>query len=94
MANLNFGVEMLSRAMGMNRTQLYRKLKALSDQSPVGLINMIRLKRAAALLSAGAGNVGEVSFAVGFREHSYFSKCFHKQYGMTPSEYMAELAKQ
>jgi AraC-like DNA-binding protein len=47
------------------------------------------MKRAAALLAAGAGNVGEISFMVGYKDHSYFSRSFHKQYGVTPSEYAA-----
>jgi len=93
MANFNFSEAVLHQQMSLSKTQLYRKLKALTDHAPNELIQMMRLKRAAELLAAKAGNVGEISFVVGFRDHSYFSRRFHKQYGMTPSEYAASVAK-
>jgi transcriptional regulator GlxA family with amidase domain len=49
----------------------------------------MRLKRAAELLSKNTGTVGEISFLVGFNDPSYFTKCFQKQFGKTPSEYVA-----
>jgi transcriptional regulator GlxA family with amidase domain len=49
----------------------------------------MRLKRAADLLSHGAGTIAEISFLVGFNEPSYFTKCFQKQYGKTPSEFVS-----
>jgi signal transduction histidine kinase/ligand-binding sensor domain-containing protein/DNA-binding response OmpR family regulator len=89
MSHLNFGRDELCKEMHMSPTQLNRKLKALTDHAPVELIRIMRMKRAAALLAAGAGNVGEISFMVGYKDHSYFSRSFHKQYGVTPSEYAA-----
>ncbi len=84
-----FGVEELGREVGMSRMQLFRKLKALTDHSPGDFIRLMRLKRAAELLTQGAGNIAEVAFRVGFQEPSYFTKCFHKHFGKTPSEFLA-----
>lgn len=89
MADTAFGVEDFSRRMGMSRTQLFRKLKALTDHSPSDFVRIIRLKRGADLLTQRTGNIAEVAYQVGFNEPSYFTKCFHKQFGQTPSEYVA-----
>ncbi|WP_114749784.1 hybrid sensor histidine kinase/response regulator transcription factor [Pleomorphovibrio marinus] len=85
-----FGVESLSEELGMSRMQLHRKLKALTKLSPGSFIRMMRLKRAAEILSKGGGNVAEVSWQVGFQDPSYFSKCFQKQFGKKPSEYVSQ----
>ena len=84
-----FGVEALGQEVGMSRAQLFRKLKALTNHAPGDLIRIIRLKRAADLLSQGAGNIADIAYQVGFSSPSYFTKCFHKQFGQTPSDYMA-----
>src|SRR5688572_13469449 len=85
----NFGVEAFGREAGMSRMQLHRKLKALTDQSPGDFIRIMRLRRAAELLSNQAGSISEVAFMVGFNDPSYFTKCFQKQFGRTPSEFVA-----
>ncbi|MDF9795450.1 signal transduction histidine kinase/ligand-binding sensor domain-containing protein/DNA-binding response OmpR family regulator [Catalinimonas alkaloidigena] len=89
MADFTFGVESMGKELGMSRVQLYRKLKALTNQAPGDFIRMMRLKRAADLLSRDSGSIAEVAYAVGFNDPFYFSKSFHKQYGQTPSEYAA-----
>ena len=68
--------------------QLYRKTKAITGRTPVEYIREMRMKRAAELLSQGKFSVSEVMYTVGFSNSSYFSKCFSKEYGMTPTEYM------
>jgi signal transduction histidine kinase/ligand-binding sensor domain-containing protein/DNA-binding response OmpR family regulator len=83
----NFGVELFCQEAAMSRVQLYRKLKALTDQSPSDFIRSMRLKRAAELIIHNAGNIAEVAFQVGFKEPSYFTKCFQMQFGKTPSEF-------
>lgn len=90
MSDSNFGVEAFGREAGMSRTQLHRKLKALTDQSPGDFIRMMRLKRAAELLNNHVGSIAEVAFMVGFTDPSYFTKCFQKQFGRTPSEYILQ----
>jgi signal transduction histidine kinase/ligand-binding sensor domain-containing protein/DNA-binding response OmpR family regulator len=91
MADEQFSVEVFGREIGMSRMQLYRKLNALTGQSPSDFIRTIRLQRAAQLLSAHSGTVSQIADQVGFGSHSYFSKCFQQQYGKTPSAFLAEL---
>ena len=86
MANEQFNVEQLAIAIGMSRSQLHRKLKALLDQSPNQLIRTFRLQRAHDLLKQNAATSSEIAYQVGFGSPSYFTKCFHEQYGYTPSE--------
>ena len=81
-----FGVPDLASAVGLSRSQLHRKLKALSDKSPSQVIKDMRLQRAKDLLEKGAGNASEVAFMVGFNSLAYFSKCFKDAYGRPPSE--------
>ncbi|WPP53546.1 hybrid sensor histidine kinase/response regulator transcription factor [Catalinimonas niigatensis] len=88
MADFTFGVERLGQEAGMSRVQLYRKLKALTNHAPGDFISMMRLKRAAELLSQEAGSIAEIAYSVGFNDPSYFTKRFHKQYGQTPSDYI------
>lgn len=83
----DFNIDQFSREVGISKMQLYRKMNALTNQTAKEFIKMIRLKRAAQLLDQNAINVSEVAYAVGFRDLSYFRKCFKKQYGVAPSEY-------
>lgn len=73
--------------MNMSRSVLYRKFEALTGQSVNEFVRNTRLKRAAQLLSLNELTVSEVTYEVGFNDPQYFSKCFSKQFGMTPSEY-------
>jgi len=81
-------VETLAGLMNMSRITLYRKIKAISDLSPLELINITRLKKAAELLAAGEHKIYEVSAIVGYSSQSNFARNFHKQFNMTPSEYI------
>ena len=82
-----FGVEDLAKETAMSRTQLFRKMRALLNQSPQDFIRDFRLKRAAQLLENKAGNISEVAYQVGFNNLSYFTKRFKELFGKTPSEY-------
>jgi len=83
-----FGVEQMARELGMSRTNMHRKIKAITGFPPSELIRNIRLRKAAVLLRSQADNVSQISLSVGFVDHSYFSKSFKKQFGVTPSEYL------
>lgn len=85
-------VNKLAKIMNMSRVSLYRKIKSISDLTPVELINITRLKRAAELLSTGEYRIYEIAAMVGFSSQSNFSRYFLKQFGMTPTNYM--LSKQ
>lgn len=87
MVDPDFSVENFESEMSLSKMQLYRKLKALTDQSPNEFIRQMRLKKAAMLISQQSGNIAEITYEVGFNNLSYFAKCFREMYGMSPSEY-------
>lgn len=82
--NENFGVEDISKGIGLSRSQLQRKIKDLTGDNPNQLIKNYRLKKAMNLLKNNAGSVSEIYFKVGFSSHSYFTKCFVEKYGYAP----------
>ncbi|MEZ4954328.1 MAG: ATP-binding protein [Saprospiraceae bacterium] len=86
MGNEFFSVEDLASAVAFSRSQLHRKLKALTGKSPNELIRDFRLARAKELLEKGAGNVSEVAMEVGYSSVSYFTKSFKQAFGVLPSE--------
>ena len=86
LGNEFFTVEELARAVNFSRSQLNRKLKALTNSSPNELIRDFRLKRAKDLLEQGAGNVSEVAFQVGYSNLSYFGRTFKQAFEIKPSE--------
>lgn len=75
----------LCSELGMSSSKLYRKIKQLTDLSPNEFIRTIRLKKAAQLLKLKTNNVSEVADKVGFNDPLYFSRCFKKQFGYSPS---------
>jgi signal transduction histidine kinase/CheY-like chemotaxis protein len=82
-----FDVERLGKAVGLSRSQLHRKLRALTKQPPTLMIRSIRLERAAELLRQRTGSVAEIAYIVGFSSQAYFAKCFREQFGCSPKEY-------
>ncbi len=88
MGDEDFDVSALCKDLNMSRSTLFRKLEALTNQSPVEFIRTMRLKRAAYLFSRKFGNVSEVALEVGFNNPSYFSRMFRKTFSTTPSLFM------
>jgi len=82
-------VEKLARHLNMSKPTLYRKIKSISDLTPNELINITRLKRAAELLIEGSYKIYEVSNIVGYNSQTNFGRNFLKQFGMTPTDYLA-----
>ena len=93
MDNPEYGVEELSRNLGMARMSLYRKLQSITGDTPTDFIRSIRLKRAAQLLQGSQLPIVEVANRVGFSSPSYFSKCFKEMFGMLPKQYVEEHEK-
>jgi signal transduction histidine kinase/DNA-binding response OmpR family regulator len=85
--NDQFGVDDLGREMAMSRSQVHRKLKAMTDQSATTFMRNYRLHRAADLLKQDAGNVTEIAYQVGFNSQTYFSSSFSELFNCSPSEY-------
>ncbi|MCR5395310.1 MAG: helix-turn-helix domain-containing protein [Bacteroidales bacterium] len=88
MADPDYGVEQLATDLCMERTGLYKKLTALGQPSPVNYIRSIRLRKAAEMLLSGPHSIAEVALQTGFSSASYFSKCFQREYGCRPLEYI------
>ena len=90
LTNEKFSVDMLAAEMALSRSNLRRKLKGVTGLSPIDYIRLVRLKSAATLLKEGKHRVNEVCYLVGFQNHSYFARCFQKQFGVLPKDYMKE----
>lgn len=86
MSDSEVSVEDLAADMNLSRVQLYRKVKAITDSSPVELLRTARLKRAYQLLVTTDKNISEVAYDVGFTAPSYFTKCFKDEFGISPSD--------
>jgi AraC-like DNA-binding protein len=85
--DIHLKVDDFSKPLGCSKSQLYRKLTALTGKSPNSFIREYRLNEALILLNKNTGNVSEIAFETGFSSPSYFSKVFQKVYGRSPSEY-------
>jgi signal transduction histidine kinase/DNA-binding response OmpR family regulator len=83
----DFNVERLGKKLYLSRATLYRKIHALSGESPNEFLQSYRLKRGAELLENNFGSVLEVAFEVGFSSASYFTKCFKKKFNRLPSDF-------
>lgn len=81
-----FSVVELGAAVNMSRSQLHRKLKALTGYAPNEVIRNMRLERARAMLEKRTGNASEVAYMTGFNSPAYFAKCFKDYFGISPSE--------
>lgn len=88
--NEALNVEMLAAGMQMSASSLYRKVKGLSGLSPVEFIKLARLKKAVRLMQEGESRINEISYRAGFSSPAYFSTCFQKQYGKSPSEFLKD----
>ncbi|MFQ5571263.1 MAG: response regulator [Rhodothermales bacterium] len=88
LSDASFSVEKMASELALDRSTLYRHLRSLVDQSTVDFVRSIRLERAAQLLAGRTGTVSEIAYGVGFKSVAYFSTCFSKKYGITPSAYM------
>lgn len=81
----DFSVERLGEEIGLSRVQLYRKVKALTGQTPVELLRKARLTKARQLLEKTEKSVSEIAYEVGFTSPSYFNKCFKDEFDINPS---------
>lgn len=86
----NTNVSDFSKALGLSKSQLYRKLTHLTGQSPNTFLKEFRLHKALDLLHKQQGNISEIAFETGFNSAAYFSKCFLDKYGILPSKYIQQ----
>ncbi|WFE84532.1 hybrid sensor histidine kinase/response regulator transcription factor [Parabacteroides chongii] len=92
-SNDKLDVELLCTEIGISRANLYRKLKSITELSPMELIRNKRLEMAAKLLQDSEMNVSEIASHLGFNSHSYFSNSFKTFYGCTPTEFVQSKGK-
>lgn len=89
--NSEFSVEQLADLMATNRSHFQRKIKTLTGYSPSELIKMVRLDKSKELLLSKQGNITEVAFMCGFSSQSYFTKSFTQHFGVSPSQFIAQV---
>lgn len=87
MDNSELTIDAFAEHLMLSRTIFYRKLKAIIGLTPVDFIREIRIKRAVQLIDSGEYNFSQIAYMTGFNDPKYFSKCFKKTMGVTPSEY-------
>ncbi|NQU55154.1 MAG: response regulator [Bacteroidetes bacterium] len=84
--NENLNIELLSKHFNISRTQLNRKIKALTNSTPNNYIRTIRLKKAYELIKVKHVRVSEAAYETGFTDPNYFTFCFKKEFGENPSK--------
>ena len=86
----DFGVTEITAEMHISRSLLHTKLKSLTGCSITQFMRTIRMKEARTHLMNGM-NVSEASYAVGMSDPNYFTKCFKKEFDITPSEFLKQI---
>lgn len=86
----DFNVNDFSKALGLSKSQLYRKLINLTGKSPNNFLKEFKLHQALDLLHGQKGNISQIAFETGFNSPAYFSKCFYEKYGILPSKYLQQ----
>ena len=89
-SNSDFSIESLTDKLFISRSNLQRKLKSICGFTPGDYLRTYRLKKAAQLLLEDGLRINEVSYEVGFSSPSYFTKCFVKQFGMLPKDFVKQ----
>lgn len=92
MADPQFNIDAVADTVNMARATFFKKFKSLTQQAPVEFVRDMRLKRAKQFLDAGAGNITEIAYTIGFSSSKYFSTCFRAHYGVSPSDYVRSLS--
>ena len=81
-----FNIVRLGSEVGMSRSQVHRKIRALTGLPPNSCVRKIRLFKAREMIKNGDGNISEISYSVGFSSPVYFSKCFKEEFGYPPKD--------
>ncbi len=89
-ADANLRVNDMAKAVGINRSALFIKMKSIVGMTPVDFVRQLRMQRAMELVAKSTESFSQIAYAVGFTDPRYFSRVFKKETGMTPSEYRAE----
>lgn len=93
MGNPDLNVDKIASKMGLERSQFYRKIKALTNYAPVELIRRLRLQQGHTLIISTDKTISEIAYETGFSTPAYFSKCYRDAYGETPTEARNRLSR-
>ena len=85
--NSSFGSESLASKLNLSESQIYRKLKAITDKSTAVFIRSVRLQRAKELIQTTDKTISEIAYEVGFNNPSWFSRAFKEEFGQTPGDF-------
>ena len=88
LSDSEFSVEDIGAEIGLSRVQLYRKVKALTNYTPVELLRNARLNKGARLLTTTDKTISEITYEVGFTSPSYFTKCYKDFFGENPTQFL------
>ncbi len=91
LSKFDFTAEYFAKEIGMSRSNLHLKLKAITGCSTTEFIRDVRLRESVKILLSGKYNISEVAYLVGFNSISYYNLCFKKKYSKTPSQYLDEV---
>ncbi len=93
--NEEFGQEEFAQAMGVSKSTLYKKLKAITDLSTSSFIRSIRMQAACNILRKKPSiRISDLAYSVGYSSPKYFSTCFKADFGMLPTEYADKIEKE
>jgi len=87
-------VPQMCEGLGVSRSVLFGRCRALLGTTPATYLRRLRLERAQALIREGGRSMTDISYAVGFNDPHYFSKIFKKEFGITPSEFKQQTPDQ
>jgi YesN/AraC family two-component response regulator len=90
LSDSNFGAAELCRKLTLSSSQMHRKLKAVTDETPIDIIRKLRLNKAKEMLRNTGKNISEIGVEVGFDDPAYFSRVFTKEFGVSPSEFQKQ----
>ncbi|MDE6853839.1 MAG: helix-turn-helix domain-containing protein [Muribaculaceae bacterium] len=92
LSDTEFSQTTFTEEMGISKSTLFRKLKAITGMTYSSFVRSIRLNTACKLMKEKRGiRISELAYSVGFNDPKYFSQCFRKEFGLTPGEYMENL---
>lgn len=91
--NADLSVDEIAASMGLGQSQFSRKIKALTNYTPVELMRSLRLKHARTLLSTTESSISEIAYSSGFSSPAYFSKCYKDTFGESPSDMRKRLGR-
>lgn len=82
----------VARGVSMSEAALKKHFARFRPGGVMKLFGELKIERAKELIREEAGNFTEIADALGYEDVHYFSKCFKKVSGMTPSEYKNSIA--